>query len=168
VEDKEFRQDLYYRIYVFPINMPPLRDRKDDITLLADYFVERYGKRMDKDIRRITTAAINMMVAYHWPGNVRELENCIERAVLLSNDGVIHAHHLPPTLQTAEATNTTGQGSLQERMDTFERDIIVDALKRSQGNISASARDLGTTARILGYRAKQLDIDYKRYRPGAT
>jgi Nif-specific regulatory protein len=166
VETQDFRQDLYYRIFVFPINMPPLRDRKDDITLLADYFVERYAGRMGKDVRRITTAAINMMVMYHWPGNVRELENCIERAVLLSNDGVIHAHHLPPTLQTSDATDTSGTGTLQERVDTFERDIIVDTLKATGGNISAAARQLGTTSRILGYRAKQLDIDYKKYRPG--
>ncbi|MBN1942231.1 MAG: sigma 54-interacting transcriptional regulator, partial [Phycisphaerae bacterium] len=79
-----FRQDLYYRINVFPILLPPLRERKNDILLLADYFVERYAQRMGRDVRRITTPAINMMMAYHWPGNVRELENCIERAVLLS------------------------------------------------------------------------------------
>ncbi|MHC4222002.1 MAG: sigma 54-interacting transcriptional regulator, partial [Planctomycetota bacterium] len=97
VEQRSFRQDLYYRINVFPVFLPQLRDRKDDILLLADFFVEQYSKKMSKDIRRISTPAINMMVAYHWPGNVRELENCIERAVLLSSDGVIHGHHLPPT-----------------------------------------------------------------------
>ncbi|HDZ44793.1 MAG TPA: GAF domain-containing protein, partial [Phycisphaerae bacterium] len=110
--DKEFRQDLYYRINVFPILLPPLRDRKDDLLLLADCFVERYRQRMSKDVRRISTPAINMMVAYHWPGNVRELENCIERAVLLSTDGVIHGHHLPPTLQTSDASDTIGEGTL--------------------------------------------------------
>ena len=112
VLEKVFRQDLYYRINVFPIFLPPLRDRKDDILLLADFFVEHYSKKMTKDVRRISTPAINMMVAYHWPGNVRELENCIERAVLLSNDGVIHGHHLPPTLQTSDASDTIGTGSL--------------------------------------------------------
>jgi len=164
VETSEFRQDLYYRVHVFPVLIPPLRDRKDDIMLLADFFVERYSKRMDKDVRRITTPAINMMVAYHWPGNVRELENCIERAVLLSTDGVIHAHHLPPSLQTSDESDTVGTGTLQERLDLFERDIIVDSLKRTGGNISSAAADMGTTARILGYRAKQIGIDYKRYR----
>ncbi|MHC4637341.1 MAG: sigma 54-interacting transcriptional regulator, partial [Planctomycetota bacterium] len=88
VANNSFRQDLYYRINVFPIFLPPLRERKDDILLLADYFVEQYAEKMKKDVRRISTPAINMMVAYHWPGNVRELENCIERAVLLSNDSV--------------------------------------------------------------------------------
>ncbi len=164
VIEKVFRQDLYYRINVFPIFLPPLRDRKDDILLLADFFVEHYSKKMTKDVRRISTPAINMMVAYHWPGNVRELENCIERAVLLSNDGVIHGHHLPPTLQTSDASDTIGTGSLIERVNLYERDIIVDALKRCNGSLAAAARDLGTTARIIGYKVKELDINYKRYR----
>jgi Nif-specific regulatory protein len=163
VQASTFRQDLYYRINVFPIFLPPLRDRKDDILLLADFFVEQYSKKMKKDVRRISTPAINMMVAYHWPGNVRELENCIERAVLLSTDGVIHGHHLPPTLQTSDASDTIGTGSLKERVNLFERDIIVDALKRCSGNLASTARDLKTTARIIGYKVKELGIDYKRY-----
>jgi Nif-specific regulatory protein len=167
VEQDEFRQDLYYRINVFPIFLPPLRDRKDDILLLADYFVEKYAKRMNKDVRRITTPAINMMFAYHWPGNVRELENCVERAVLLSTDGVIHGHHLPPTLQTSDASDTVGEGTMEARVALFERDLIVDALKRCNGNTAAAARDLGTTPRIFRYKMRQLDIDYRRYRRGA-
>jgi len=164
VEAGEFRPDLYYRINVFPIFLPPLRERKDDILLLADHFVERYSNRMGKDVRRISTPAINMMVAYHWPGNVRELENCIERAVLLSSDGVIHGHHLPPTLQTSDFCDTVGAGTLSERVALFERDIIVDALKRTDGNASAAARDLGTTARILRYKMKRLGVDYRAFR----
>jgi Nif-specific regulatory protein len=164
VEAAEFRQDLYYRVNVFPIFLPPLRDRRDDILLLADYFIERYSKRMGKNVRRITTPAINMMVAYHWPGNVRELENCIERAVLVSTDGVIHGHHLPPSLQTSDASDTIGEGTLEDRVDLFERDVIVDALKRSGGNISAAARDLGSTPRIVRYKIDHLGIDWKRYR----
>jgi len=163
VREGTFRQDLYYRINVFPIVMPPLRDRKDDILLLADHFVELYAKKMNKDVRRISTPAINMMVSYHWPGNVRELENCIERAVLLSSDGVIHSHHLPPTLQTSDASDTIGTGSLKDRLQLFERDIIVDALKRSNGNLAAAARDLGSTARIIRYKVSQLGIDPDRY-----
>jgi Nif-specific regulatory protein len=107
-----------------------------------------------------------MMVAYHWPGNVRELENCIERAVLLTTDNVIHGHHLPPTLQTSDASDTIGTGSLEERTSLFERDIIVDALKRSNGSLAAAARDLGTTARIIRYKVSNLAIDYRRYRRG--
>ncbi len=163
VERGRFRQDLYYRVNVFSIFLPPLRERKDDLLLLADHFVEQYARAMGKDVRRISTPAINMMVAYHWPGNVRELENCIERAVLLSSDGVIHGHHLPPTLQTSDASNTIGEGSLTDRVALFERDIIIDALKRTYGNMAAAARDLRTTPRILRYRAAQLNIDPKGY-----
>jgi Nif-specific regulatory protein len=163
VDQGAFRQDLYYRINVFPVFLPPLRERKDDILLLADFFVEHYSRKLGKDVRRITTPAINMMISYHWPGNVRELENCIERAVLLSSDGVIHGHHLPPTLQTSDASGTVGIGSLKERVNLFERDLIIDALKRSDGNLAAAARDLKTTARIMRYKVKELDIDYRRY-----
>jgi len=163
IEQGTFRQDFYYRINVFPVFLPPLRQRKDDILLLADSFVERYSGKMGKDVKRISTSAINMMVSYHWPGNVRELENCIERAVLLSTDGVIHAYHLPPTLQTSDASGTVGTGSLKERANLFERDIIIDALKRCNGNLAATARDLGSTARIIKYRVKELGIDYRKY-----
>ncbi len=163
IADGTFRHDLYYRLNVFPIFLPPLRDRRDDILLLADFFVERYAQRLSKDVRRISTPAINMMVVYHWPGNVRELENCIERAVLLSTDGVIRAHHLPPTLQTSDASETVGTGTLQARVDVYERDIVVDALKRCEGNMAAAARELGTTARILRYKVAHLNIDPKRY-----
>ncbi len=165
----EFRQDLYYRVNVFPIYLPPLKQRKDDILLLADHFVERYTQKLHKDVRRISTPAINMMMAYHWPGNVRELENCIERAVLLSTDGVIHGHNLPPTLQTSDFSDTVGFGTLAERVALFERDIVVDALKRTFGNVAAAARELGTTARILRYRTQKLGVnpdDYKKSRPG--
>jgi Nif-specific regulatory protein len=164
VADRTFRQDLYYRINVFPISLPPLRERKDDILLLADYFVEKYSRAMNKDVRRISTPAINMMVKYHWPGNVRELENCIERAILLSTDGVIHGHHLPPTLQMPEAGGTLWGGSLKDRVDAFERDVIVDALKRAGGSISAAARELGSTPRIVGYKVRQLGIEYQQFR----
>ena len=164
VQGGAFRQDLYYRINVFPIFLPPLRDRKDDILLLADHFVEKHAGRMKKSVRRISTPAINMMVAYHWPGNVRELENCIERAVLLSTDGVIHGHHLPPTLQTSDASDTVGTGSFKERVRLFERDILVDAIKRCNGNLTAAAHDLGSTPRIVTYKVKELGIDYARYR----
>jgi len=163
VAEGSFRQDLYCELNGFAIFLPPLRERKDDVLLLADYFVEKYSKETGKDIRRISTPAINMMAAYHWPGNVRELESCIERAVLLSTDGVVHGHHLPPTLQTSDASDTIGPGSFKDRVSLFERDLIIDALKRCNGNIAAAARDLKATARIIGYRVKELGIDCRRY-----
>jgi len=160
----QFRQDLYYRLNVFAIHIPPLRDRKSDILLLADYFAERYAKANHKPIRRVSTPAIDMLMAYHWPGNVRELENCIERAVILSEDGVIHGHHLPPTLQTAEASGTTHHGSLQVSMKNLERELLLDALKSSKGNKAKAARMLGLTERIMGLRLEEHAIDYRRFR----
>ena len=160
----EFRRDLYYRLNVFPIHIPPLRERKTDILLLADYFVEKYSRKHAKGIRRISTPAIDMLMAYHWPGNVRELENCIERAALMSNDDVIHGHHLPPSLQTAEFSGTTPSGSLQETLEKVERELIVEALKSSRGNRAKAARMLGITERVMGLRVEKHGINPRRFR----
>jgi Nif-specific regulatory protein len=160
----QFRQDLYYRLNVFTIHVPLLRDRKTDIPLLADFFVEKYSRLNHKDIQRISTSAIDMLMSYHWPGNVRELENCIERAVVVSNDQVIHGHHLPPTLQTAEATGTAHQGSLQEALDELERELLLDALKSSRGNMAKAARSLGLSERLMGLRVHKHGIEAKRFR----
>jgi len=164
IEQGQFRQDLYYRLNVFPIHVPPLRQRKTDIMLLADHFVEKYGTAHSHNVRRISTPAIDMLVSYHWPGNVRELENCIERAVLLSDDDVIHGHHLPPTLQTAEASGTPPAGDLQAALDGLERELILDALKSSRGNMTRAARALGMSERIMGLRVKKHAIDARRFR----
>ena len=163
IDEGEFRQDLYYRLNVFPIYMPPLRERPTDIPLLADFFVEKYSKANYKDISRISTLAIDMLMSYHWPGNVRELENCIERAVLVSNDNVIHGHHLPPTLQTAESSGTKFKGNLQTTLDKIEKEFILDALKSSRGNMSKAARALGISERIMGLRIQKYGIHPKRY-----
>ena len=163
VEAGLFRQDLYYRVNVFPIVLPPLRRRKDDILLLADHFVAKYAQKLGKDVRRISTQAINMMAAYHWPGNVRELENCIEYAVLLSRDHVIHGHNLPPTLQMPDIDDTAQGDSLRHRVAILEKDMIVDALKCCHGSINASARRLGITARMVRYKIKKLRIDHQQF-----
>ena len=159
VREQTFRQDFYYRINVFPIWLPPLRERRDDILLLANFFVQKYSQQMGKEVHRISTPAINMMMAYHWPGNVRELENCIEHAVLLSNDGVISGHHLPPTLQMPSSSDQTASGTFKVLIGSFERDLITDALKRADGNINAAARDLGISARMVRYKVRNLHID---------
>jgi Nif-specific regulatory protein len=159
-----FREDLYYRLDVFEITMPPLRERRSDILLLANHFVERYGNKGGKNVRRISTPAIDMLMAYHWPGNVRELENCIERAVLLTSDDVIRAHHLPPTLQTADASGTSHHGTLEAALASLERELLVDALKTHNGNRAAAARALGLTERVMGLRVAKHDLDPKRFR----
>jgi len=164
VAKEVFRQDLYYRLNVFPIHVPPLRERKTDILLLADHFVGKYSKSGHKEVKRISTPTIDMLMSYHWPGNVRELENCIERAVLLTAEEVIHAHHLPPTLQTAEASGTGHSGTLQEGLDNLERSLILDALKSSRGNKAKAARALGISERLMGIRVEKHCLDPKRFR----
>jgi len=162
--DGTLREDLYYRLNVFPIHVPPLRDRRADILLLADFFVEKYARANGKTIHRISTPAIDMLMAYHWPGNVRELENCIERSVLLTHEDVIHAHHLPPTLQMPQASGLTGGGTLGTVLDNVERDLLIDALKASRGNKAAAARALGISERLIGLRVRKHAIDPKRFR----
>ena len=164
VSNKQFREDLFYRLNVFPIFMPPLRERTSDILLLADHFLEKYARQYNCEMRRISTPAIDMMMSYHWPGNVRELENCIERAVILSSDGVVHGHHMPPSLQTADATNTPVSGSFEALMKSYEREIIIEALKSTRGNMARAARILGTTTRIFSYRIQKLEIEPRQYR----
>lgn len=160
----KFREDLYYRLNVFAIFVPPLRDRKPDLMLLSDHFLQKYAREHRKDIRRISTPAIDMLTAYHWPGNVRELENVIERAVLVCDSNVVHGHHLPPTLQTAQASGTVTSLSLSESVAAYEKDIVLDALKTTRGNRAKAARLLGTTERIINYKVRKYEIDSDRFR----
>jgi Nif-specific regulatory protein len=119
-------------------------------------------------MKRISTSAINMMMAYHWPGNVRELENCIERSVLTSSDSVIHGFNMPPSLQTSDETHThllpANGANLKQMVEAYEREILIDALKKHRGNAAAVSRYLETTQRIINYRIKNLGIDSKNYK----
>lgn len=164
IAEKFFREDLYYRLNVFTIFVPPLRERKPDIMALTDFFLDKYTKEHSKKIKRISTPAIDMLMSYHWPGNVRELENAMERAILVCDGSVIHAHHLPPTLQTAEETGTVGKLSLEENVTSYEKDLIQDALKTTRGNRRKAARLLGATERIINYKVKKYAIDCSRFR----
>ena len=164
VKNGTFREDLYYRLNVFTLFLPPLRDRRPDILLLADHFLEKYAIEHHKAIKRISTAAIDMLTAYHWPGNVRELENIIERAVLVCEGNVVHGHHLPPTLQTAEASGTVTRSALEDAVAAYEKDLIQDALKTARGNRSKAAKLLHSTERIISYKVKKYNIDCSRYR----
>jgi Nif-specific regulatory protein len=156
-----FREDLYYRINVFPIYLPPLREHKDDIMLLADHFLEKLAAENNKNITRISTPAIEMLTRYHWPGNVRELENCIERAVLLCDGDVIRSEHLPPSLQMIKKTETVAARSLTETIANKEKELIVDALKKSGGQQRKAAVELGITERMLGYKIRKHNIHPK-------
>lgn len=167
VKDGRFREDLYYRVNVFTIVLPPLRERGADVLLLSDYFVRKYSKLHDKEIERISTSAIDMLSAYHWPGNVRELENVIERAVIVATGDVIDGHDLPPTLQIKD---TALQGKRNDTFDklvaAYEKELITDALKDARGNQTEAAKMLGTTKRIIQYKVTKYGIDYERFRRG--
>ncbi len=155
-----FREDLYYRLNVFPIVVPPLRERKTDIMLLAGHFVERYSREHGKRIARISTTATDMLMNYHWPGNVRVLENCIERAIILTSDGVIHGHLLPPNLQgTGSEAGASASGAFRATMTNVEREMVVEELKRSRGNMARAARALGITERMMGLRVAKYGVD---------
>ena len=159
-----FREDLYYRLDVFTICVPPLRERRTDILLLADHFLEKYAIEHGRNIKRISTPAIDMLMAYHWPGNVRELQNIIERAVLVCDAAVVHGHHLPPTLQTSEASGTVTGMSLAGAVAAYEKDLIQDALKTTRGNRVKAAVLLDSTERIISYKVKKYRIDCRRFR----
>lgn len=163
-----FREDLFYRLNVFMVNIPPLRERKSDIMLLADHFTEKYAEKNGKLIKRISSLAIDLLTSYSWPGNVRELENCIERAVILSKDMVIHSFNLPPSLQSAASTNTDITTTLETALSRVEKEMIIEALKNSEGNMSAAARTLGITERQMGIRIHHYGINWRSYRRNAS
>jgi Nif-specific regulatory protein len=163
IKEGKFREDLYYRLNIFPVVIPPLRERKTDIILLANHFIEKYAKEMDKKIVSISVPATDMLMQYHWPGNVRELENCIERAIILCTDGIIGTHHLPPNLQKSDGSPIQeSKGTLQSVLVALEKQMIIDSLKHCCGNMAASARMLGLTERVMGLRVNKFGIDPKQ------
>jgi len=164
VNEGSFHVDLFDAIRPFSIFLPPLRERKSDILLLAEHFLDTSIREHKKDVRRISTPAIDMLTAYHFPGNVRELENVIDLAVRETDSNVIHGHHLPPTLQTAEVSGTETRVTLASAVEAFERDMIIDTLKSTRGNVAKAAIMLDSTERILGYKIVKYEIDRKRFR----
>jgi Nif-specific regulatory protein len=166
IADGQFRNDLYYRLSVFPIYLPPLRDRGNDIILLADHFVMKYAKEQGKPVKRISSDVIEAFLAHPWPGNVRELENCIERAVLLAQGESIDMIHLPPSLQTRtrEGEGKDTGGRLSTVIEAQEKSLILDALKEVRGNQTQAAKLLGTTKRIFQYKVRKMGIDPRQFR----
>ena len=162
MEKKLFREDLYYRLSVFPIALPALAERKDDIVLLAEHFLRRMNMKYGKSIARISAPAMNMLQAYAWPGNVRELENCIERAVLTTKDDTIHGYNLPPAIQVEEFAedpfNPEAKLTLDDQVAAFERRVLTETLKRHNGNRSAAGRELGVSPRMMNYRLTRAGI----------
>lgn len=166
VSSGDFLEDLYYALSVVTIYVPPLRDRAGDVLPLAEHFLEEAALADGREFKRISTPAIDLISQYHWPDNVRELRFCTERAFEQSEDGVIRAYHLPPTLQTAESSNTEATLSFGEAVDQFEKELLIEALKKAKGNMFQAAKNLRESYRIINYKVKKHGIDPKRFTPG--
>ena len=170
VEAGTFRKDLYYRINIFPIFIPPLRDRTDDIIPLANYYLKKYAEEYKRPVSRISTPAMDLLTGYKWPGNIRELRNTMERAVLVCDEEAIRAYHLPTDMQKSGQANTLREhgAGFTETVERLEKDLIVDALRNAQGNIHQSARDIGLTYRIIYYKIKKYGINYHDFLPSPS
>jgi DNA-binding NtrC family response regulator len=177
ITEGKFREDLYYRLNVFPITMPPLRDRPGDIALLVDHFVSKYAQSTGKRMRGADAAAIALLSAYPWPGNVRELENVIERGMILAASDVLTAsdldfgrrHTTPaagsvaaPIIVASPSSSVGGDSgrSLHKRLQEQERSEIVAAVEQAQGNIAHAARSLGINRSTLYYRMRKHGLEH--------
>ena len=159
IQDGQFREDFYYRLNVIHVEIPPLRQRKEDIPLLIDFFIKKYAAQNEKDITRISSEALDILMKYDYPGNIRELENLIERMVVLSRGGMITRDELPTQLYRAIPEHGAldnildyYKGSFKNRVEAFERDLLRRALADNQMNQSAAARALGMNERNLRYK----------------
>jgi DNA-binding NtrC family response regulator len=161
------REDFYYRINIIPIVVPPLRERKEDIPLLVNHFIDKISGREDKQVKGIARDALDMLTNYHWPGNVRELENVMERAVTLTDQEAITAELLPPNMKNAGKTGlikdqiVNGEMTFPEAGEQFEKTIILDALKKTNYVQTKAATMLGVSRRILKYKMDKLGIESK-------
>ncbi len=160
VKEGRFREDLYYRINVIPIRMPPLRERLEDLPELARLFLDRYKTKFRKPVRGIAGSALKILASYWWPGNIRELENLIERLVAVSDKEWITDEDLPLEYHFAKLDSgiATGDALLQEACDTFERNFILRALEKSDWNVTATARYLGVPLSTLKHKMARLDL----------
>ena len=158
----QFREDLYYRLNVISVSLPPIRERKEDIPLLIDYFLKKYSKANQKSISDISKEARNLLLRYPYPGNVRELENLVERAVVLCRGEVITTQDLPFHLKEEKPErsweSTKKAKNLPESLEEIERDLIMKALQQHQGVQTRAAESLGISERVLRYKIKKYGI----------
>jgi two-component system response regulator PilR (NtrC family) len=164
VKERRFREDLFYRLNVIPIRMPALRERREDIPLLAEHFLERFSKQMGKAVSKISAEAMQHLVRYSWPGNVRELENVVERAVALETTPAVLVERLPGALVDGAApsahASAIGEGfSLDDHLHAIEADLVQRALKQAAGERATASRLLGITARSLRYLIRKHNLD---------
>jgi DNA-binding NtrC family response regulator len=158
VQEGTFRQDLYFRISVFRIDLPPLRDRRDDIPLLAEYFSRQFADLHNKNVRGSTPGFVSSLVRHDWPGNVRELQNVIERSLILSEGPQLSVQDLPPELKSLAVSTDLPSGSFHDAMRHFKRELVLGALRVSGGNRQKAAQDLQISRSYLHRLLKQLNI----------
>lgn len=161
ISQNKFREDLYFRINVLPIQLPPLRQRKEDIPLLVETFMRRLNKRTRKNIKGIQREAMNALVEYHWPGNIRELKSVLHYAFTIAENGPINCDHLPPQLMAHVQCTEARQSSLSVK-DTKEKQYLMDALKEAGGNQTQAASILGVNRVTVWNRMRKYGIDIKR------
>ncbi|MGH2397923.1 MAG: sigma-54 interaction domain-containing protein, partial [bacterium] len=170
VSEGKFREDLYYRLNVFSISLPSLRERKEDIPLLGKYFVQQYAKTVRKDIRSIAPEALSLLLQYDWPGNVRELENAIEHAVIVEKSPAIRPSSLPMNLAQPGAMESAPEPALEpglrERLNLLEKQILLEALSRAHGIKRQAAAMLHVDPRNLPYLLRKHDLgEHRNYQP---
>ncbi len=171
IQKGEFREDLYFRINVISIRMPPLRERREDIPLLVEHFIRQYNYSIGKRIKEITDDALEILMDYHWPGNIRELENLIERAVIFANSDTLDAKtisqnllHWERPVQGIEAL-LEKHGNYKEAVDAFERELIKRAFEWSKGRFSHAAKHLGLSRHALRYQMSKLGLEADEFSP---
>jgi DNA-binding NtrC family response regulator len=168
IKKGSFREDLYYRINVVPIVIPPLRERKEDIPMLIDHFVNKFNGENNKNVKGISKEALDLLMQYEWPGNVRELENLVERVIALTSNESIQLNELPlsfkniPKISGLKESVLEGKVSFTQAEEDFEREVILDALKKTNYIQSHAAEILGISRRILKYKMDKLGINQNR------
>ncbi|MDR4507034.1 MAG: sigma-54 dependent transcriptional regulator [Candidatus Brocadiaceae bacterium] len=160
VAENTFREDLFYRLNVISIKLPPLRERKEDIPLLSEHFISTYNRKEGKDIKGVSPEVKEKLCHYHWPGNVRELENVIERAVILCNDSVIFLKHLPENIVPGNGRAAVVEIPVGITLEEAEKKIIQETLRLTHGNKKQAADLLGISLRKIAYRVKEWDVPF--------
>ena len=163
VEEGRFREDLFYRLHIIPVELPPLRDRKSDIPLIVEHFVDKLAKRTRSDVNGVAADAMAALRAYNWPGNVRELENVIEHAMVFAEGSLIRLGDLPPVVSGVQPGDALqlpdGDRSLPEILEELERQLILRAFKKAEGVKTETARLLGIKPSALYYKLDKYEID---------
>lgn len=163
LRDGRFHAGLYYQLGVFPIYLPPLRERKADIPLLVNFFIDRNNAKLGRNVKSISAPALHLLVNHTWPGNVRELEDAIEHALCVSSNGVIHPEDLPYTVRMCESMASQPE-DLKTMLGSLEKGAIVDALRSHHGNMAAAARQLGLSERMVSLRVQKYGIDPETFK----